>query len=254
MTGRSSARPRPSRALLAILALAVPASLAGQQGGSEGFLFSNPRVSVGLRTGFSVARAGSDIFNFTREQLTVERSDFSAPFFGGEVAVRAAERLDIALTVSHARSETRSEFRDWVGADDLPIEQVTEFTTSPVTLTAKYYLRNRGRSVGRFVWIPERWSPYLGAGAGFVWYRFEQNGEWVDFETLDIFRDRFVAEGTAPTVHVLGGVDIALNNRLVFAAEGRYGWARGDLGRDFVGFDKMDLAGFQASAGLSIRF
>ena len=94
----------------------------------------------------------------------------------------------------------------------------------------------------------------MGAGGGIVWYRFEQFGDFVDFETLDIFADNFQSDGTAPTVHLMAGMDISATSNLLITVEGRYGWASGALDEDFVGFDDLDLAGFQATAGIGFRF
>jgi hypothetical protein len=113
---------------------------------------------------------------------------------------------------------------------------------------------DRGRSVGRFAWIPEAWTPFVGAGAGWVFYRFERDGEFIDYETLNIYRDRFISDGSAPTIHVYGGADWSLSPMVFLTAEGRYAWARADMGVDFVGFDPMDLSGFQVATGISIRF
>jgi hypothetical protein len=144
--------------------------------------------------------------------------------------------------------------REWVGVDDLPIEQITEFKRMPLTVGVKAYLADRGRRVGRFAWIPEKWAPFVGAGLGVVWYDYDQTGEFVDYVTLEIFRDHFTSEGSAPTIHVFGGADWSLGPSLFLTAEGRYGWAKADMGSDFVDFDQIDLSGFQATAGISLRF
>jgi opacity protein-like surface antigen len=196
----------------------------------------------------------SDVFDDTREFLTVDRSDFNAFSFGGDLGIRAADRFDIALGFAYARSSTRSEFRDWTDLDDLPIEQETRLTRLPLTATVKAYLLDRGRTIGRFAWVPSAWAPYAGAGVGAMWYRYHQSGDFVDFENLDIFPDVFDSSGWTPTAHVLAGADFSLTPRLALTAEGRYGWASADMGADFVGFDKIDLAGFQATLGLSVRF
>jgi hypothetical protein len=232
--------------------LATPA--AGLAQGGPGFLFKTPKVSFGIRTGYNVARAGSDLFDFTREELTVGRRDFDGAYVGGEIAVRLNDRVDLALGFGHVSSRTASEFRDWVDENDQPIEQVTKFRTTPVTVSAKYYLKDRGRSVGRFAWIPARIAPFVGGGAGIVWYQFEQNGDFVDFETLDVFSDRFSTRNNTGIVHGLAGVDVSLNKTLFLTGEARYSWARGGLSRDFVDFDKLDLAGLQLTVGVSARF
>ena len=222
------------------------------------FLFSRPRVSACLRIGYAVPRASSDLFDFPRQHLTVETSDFQAPALEGELAFRASERLDVALGLGWAGSRTRSEIRHWIGEDDLPIEQTTRFDRVPLTLGVKGYLLERGRSVSRFAWVPARWSPFAGVGVGALWYSFEQEGEFVDESTdpqaPDIFADELRSEGWTPTAHLLAGLDLSLRRNLVVTGEARYSWASAELGRDFVDFDKIDLAGFQATAGLSVRF
>lgn len=243
-------------------ALAAPAALAAQE--RPDFLFRTPRISLGLRVGYALPTASSEIFDFTREQLTVERTDFASATWGGELAVRVAPRIDVAAEFGYASARKLSEMREfteWVGDTELPIEQTTEFRRVPFTIGVKAYLSERGRSVGRFAWIPARWTPFVGAGAGWVWYRFEQEGDFVDYETYDpveetydIFTDRFVSDGNAPTIHLFGGADWSLGPNFFLTAQGRYTWARADMSRDFKDFDRMDLSGFQATAGISVRF
>jgi hypothetical protein len=225
------------------------------------FLFRRPTVTMGVSFGYAMPSASSDLFDFVSEQLyvlgttrPVERSDFRSVVLQGEFAVRASEKLDVALDVAWMSDETASESRDFIGTDNLPIEQTTHFSRIPVTLGVKYYLKERGRSLGRFAWVPARWAPYLGAAAGAVHYSFEQRGEFVDYQTLDIFRDTYLSEGWAPTAHVLAGAELTIVPRVALTGEARYTWAKSKLGRDFVDFDDIDLAGFQAMAGLSFRF
>lgn len=240
-------------AVVATLAgLALPASARAQD--HPDFLFRTPRVSLSLRAGYDVPNASSSIFDFTRNRLTVDKADFRSATWGGELAIRTTPRLDIAVDLSYANSRTPSEFRDWVGTDNLPIEQTTEFRRVPLTVGLKAYLKDRGRSVGHFAWIPNNWAPFVGAQAGWVWYSFDQTGEFVDFDTYDIFQDHFTSSGNAPTIHLFGGADWSLSPALFLTAEARYMWAHADMGGDFVGFDPMDLSGFQATAGLSVRF
>ncbi len=217
------------------------------------FLFRTPSVSFTVRAGGWLPRAESEIFDFTREQLTVERRDFRALFPGAEAAYRWSERIDVALSADVIRSETDSEFRDWVGEDDLPIAQTTRLTVVPVQLGLKVYLLERGRSIGSHAWIPGRWAPYVGGGAGATWYTFEQRGEFVDFTDLAIFNDLFHSKGTAASVHLRGGLDVTLTPRLFLNADARYTWGEAELGRDFVGFDDIDLAGLQAALGVGVR-
>lgn len=251
MRRRSPAR-RSARLAVTLVALLLPAgALAAQQ--SDGFLFGRPAVQLGLHGGWAVPGAGSDVFVFTRDQLTVDEGDFRGAAFGGWIGVRLTERLDVTLDLARADTEVRSEFRDWVDQDDRPIEQTTSFGRTSATLNLKLYPWERGRSIGRYVWIPRRVSPYVGAGAGLMWYDFEQEGDFVDFQTLDIFGDRFTSDGRAGTWRLFAGLDVTVTPRLLVTARAGHGWASAEMGEDFVGFDPIDLSGFRGTVGLAVR-
>lgn len=247
----------PVLAGLAWLAFIGPNPVATQQ--RADFLFGAPRVALTIKSGVVLPRAGSggdteSLWDFTRSQLTVATRDLSGTTLGGEVAVRATERLDLTFSLAYNSSSTRSEFRDWVDLDDQPIEQTTRFSTLPLTAGVKLYLRDRGRALGRLAYLPRTWNPYLGVAGGLVWYRFEQRGDFVDFETLDIFRTTFHSSGRGPTVHLLGGVDFSLMKHVMLVGEGRYAFGSAPLNSEFVGFPDLDLAGFQITFGLSLTY
>lgn len=231
----------------------VPATLSAQAGG-DGFLFKDPRVTLSLRGGWAMPRAGSEIFDFVQEELTLSRGDFDAFTLGGEIAARVSDRVELTFGLDRGESRSRSEFRDWVGNDDLPIEQTTDFLRTAFSVGTRVYLTSRGRSVSRFAWIPADFVPWVGGGVGYQWYEFVQDGEFVDFETLDIFFDRFTSDGSAPLAYLSGGVDFAVSSRWIVRAEGRYAWSSSEMDTDFIGFDNIDLSGFQASLGLGVRF
>ncbi len=253
-----------SRSLLGLVAgLALVGAtgveqLSAQSGGS-GFLFGAPRAAFTLKGGFNQPRAasgngGQSLWDLTREQFTVGNSDLAGVSITAELAVRANERFDVTFAFGYALTEPHSEYRDWVGDDDLPIEQVTSFSTKPMTIGFKAYLRDRGRSVGSLAWIPRTWNPYVGVAGGVVSYRFEQYGEFIDYETYDIFEDNLLSEGRAPTIHLIGGMDFSINRHLLLVGEARYGLASAPLDSDFVGFSDLDLAGFQVTGGITLRF
>ena len=188
------------------------------------------------------------------EDHTVGRRDFDSPYVGGEIAIRAAERWDVAVAVGFQESSVQSEYREWVDSNDLPIEQVTSLRLVPVTVSAKYYLRERGRTIGRFAWIPNAISPFVGGGVGVVSYRFEQEGDFVDFQTLDIVYAQLRADGQAFLARAIAGVNISLNKQFVFTAEGRFGYASDPVTGDFSGYEDVDLAGLQLVGGIAVRF
>ena len=230
-------------------------SPASAQGNGPGFLFKKPGLQVGVRAGYSVASAGGGVFDRAMEDFTLRKRDFDSSAWGVELAVRGTERLDFALDVRFSRSETPSESRPYVGVDDLPILQTTTFWRVPVTVGAKYYLRDRGRAVSEFAWVPAKWTPFIGVGAGVNWYQLKQEGDFVDESTpnLDILYLTLKSSGVTPTAHVFAGMDISMSARFLWTLEARYGFGSAETGSAFA-FETIDLSGFQATVGLSARF
>ena len=239
--------------MTAITIAARPITAQVQQSG-HGFLFREPRATLTLRLGWNAANARSDLFSFATEQLTLDRNDFSSLGFDADLAVRIRPRTRLVVSLSMSGSEKDSEFRDYLDNNDLPIEQTTSFLRMPVTVGLRQYLTMPGQSIGRLAWIPSRVAPYVGAGAGVMFYQFEQTGDFIDFETMEVFADHFTSEKFTPTANVLAGLDYSLSARFGLTTEARYVWARGALSRDFSGFHRLDLSGLSTSVGLTIRF
>ena len=238
---------------LAVAILVVAATAQAQQAG-DGFLFKAPAGEISLRGGFDRAMADSDVFSFATDELTLSRRDFSSLTFAIDVDRVLTGRLSLNLSVASSRSTTPSEFRDFVDSNRKPIEQATHFVRVPLTASLKAYLADHGRAVGHFAWIPSRYAPYVGAGGGAMYYRFEQKGDFIDFSTSRVFYDQFSSGGWTPTLQAFVGADGSLNPRVALTTEGRYQWAQSPLGRDFSRFNPIDLSGFALTAGFSFRY
>ena len=241
-------------AALALTAMLAVADTAGAQGGGDGFLFRPPVGSITLRGGVDRAFGNSDVFEFARERLTLGASAFTGFHVGADVGIHLADRVGLSIGASHARSGARSEFRRFVDQDDQAIEQTTRLARTPVSATVRAYLTPRGRTIGRFAWVPARVAPYVGVGGGAMHYRFTQDGDFVDEETLDVFPASLRSSGWTPTAHGLAGIELSLSPRVALTTEARYDWARATMSDDFRDFDRIDLSGLVATAGLSLRF
>jgi hypothetical protein len=205
-----------------------------------------------VRAGPALPQASGDLFSFLTSELTLEKKDFNAVAFAGDLSVRVAPRIDLQVGVGYASSEKRSEFQDWEGTDDLPVEQTTRLRRTPITGGLRYLLKERGRSVGEYAFVPSNIQPYVGVGAGVMFYQLEQNGEFVDFETFDIFAAELTSEGWGPLLQVFGGTDLWLG-RFGVTLDARYMWSNADLENDFEDFGKIKLNGLQLTAGLAVR-
>jgi hypothetical protein len=237
--------------LVAGCALAAPLSA---QGTGEGFLFRRPSGSFRLWLGYDRALANSPIFTFVTDTFTLSKNAFGAFALGGELAVRATPRLDVVFSAGYAGSKAGSEYRNWVDNNNLPIQQTTTLERVPVTVGLKYYVAPRGLEVGRFAWVPRRIAPFVGAGGGVMWYRFQQYGDFIDFTDSAVVNDSFDSHAWTWTADAFAGVDVSLGPRWLFTTELRYAWASSHLGSDFVGANQIDLSGVSLTAGLGVRF
>jgi len=218
------------------------------------FLFSAPDGSVAFRGSWLFARAGSDWYDFVSEHLTVEPDDFSVPGFGVDVSVALTPRVEAQFGFDYSSARVSSEYRDFVDNNRLPITQITRLRAVHLSGNVRFALTPRGREIGRFACVPRRVVPYAGAGGGVLWFDVNQAGDFVDFVDLSVFPDVFQSAGWTPSGQVFGGVDLRVFKRLYVMFDGRYLWAAGTLGRDWIGFDPIDLAGFRLSAGINVVF
>jgi hypothetical protein len=234
--------------------LATLPAVASAQDSGNGFLFGAPAGAITLRGGWALARAKSDLFAFTTQNLTLNRSDFSSPELLADLSFRVNPRTEIVLSGGLSGMDRESEFRNFVDNDTNPINQATTFRRVPVTLSVKRYLTSPGRSIGRFAWIPNRFATYVGAGAGGMYYKFRQAGDFVDFKTSNIFSSIYESSGWTHTEHVLAGLDYSLGPRFALSTEARYMFGSARLSKDFSGFERLDLSGLSTTIGLAIRY
>ena len=248
---------RPCLVVLALLVLTP--SMAGAQPTppprpAPDFLFSRPDGSVTVRGSWLWARAGSDWYDFVTDQLTLEPQDFNSPGIGLDVNVAVTPRLDAQFALDFSRANVASEYRRFVDNNRLPITQQTRLRELNMSGNIKVALTPRGREVSRFAWVPRTAVPYVGGGAGVLWFDVNQAGDFVDFVDLSVFSDVFGARGWTPSAQVFGGVDVRVFRRLYVTGDARYLWAAGTLGRDWIDFEPIDLAGFRVSAGFNVAF
>ncbi len=240
-----------SASLAAVLALiAVP--LQAQDRGN-GYLFGAPDARITIHAGYAHAFANSDVFDDAIRFLTLERSSFSGPNIGGDVSIAVAPRLDLSLTADYSAAVRESEDRGYLDNNNLPIRQTTSFRRAPFMANATLYLTPRGRSIGKLAWIPARIVPWIGAGGGTTWYRFMQEGDFVDYQTLNVFTAALSSSGWATTAQASAGLDISLTPGVALTADVRRYWASAKPSNDFGTYDKIDLSGVTGALGLTLR-
>ena len=254
-----SIKPSVARAAAAsvLLASALAASVtASAQVAGRGFLFGQPNGSFTIFGGVTQPTANSDLYSYVHDNLTVGKRDYLGATLGGNFDVRIADRLSLQFNTAYYRRSIGSEERNFVDNNDNPIQQTTNFTRVPVMMGLRFDLTPSGRSLGSLAWVPSRITPYVAAGGGGMWYKFRQEGDFIDFNTDNLQVKSLFLESKGWTGAGYGalGADISVSPIVSIRTEARYDAARGTLSRDFDGFNRIDLSGFNATVGLSFRY
>lgn len=223
------------------------------------FLFSRPAVSITLRVGGLFPRAEGQFFDFLFDTFILERDHFRSFNGGVDVGVWVTERVEVFGSLDVASATRRSEYRDWEEEREqgfVPIEQTTRLRQGPaITAGVKFYPAARGESLSRFIWVPDRVSPYLSAGLGGTGWKLEQWGDFVDEAQARIFEDHLQSDGFSFLSFLGAGLDVTLRPRVALNLDTRYLIANGRMDQNFIDFHRpFDLSGLRLSAGLSFRF
>jgi hypothetical protein len=246
-------------ALLAAIALPMHVSSA-QSWSPNDYLLGRPRVSLNLRVGASRPNASDGVFAASdaagRRLLTLGPDQFVGASFGGDLGVLLSQRTELQFSVSSSGRRADSEYRDFIGSDDLPIEQSTRLRRMPASVGVRYNLLPAGRAISRLAWVPSKIVPYVAAGGGAMWYKFQQEGEFIDYLSprLDVFRAKLEASGWAPLAYAATGFTWTTRPSVALNTEVRYDHSRTPMKGDFTGFDKTALSGVGVTTGIQFRF
>lgn len=250
----SSEIPAMTWRLVLACAAMIPAALSAQSRGGDGYLFRRPSATLSIRAGAGQPSANSDVFDFVSKDLTVGRSDFLGAAFMADISVPLSQRLELQFSGGTSGRRANSEYRGFVDNNDLPIEQQTTFRRVPLAVGLKWNLLPAGRQISRLAWVPSRIVPYVAAGGGTMYYQFRQSGDFIDFETNDVFSSKLTSSGWGALGYGAAGATFNVNRSVGLITELRYDVSNASLGGDFGGFDPISLSGVGVTAGLQFRF
>ena len=170
---------------------------------------------------------------------------FNNASVGAEWLVGFGEYVEVGFGVGFYQQTVLSVYDDFVNVDGTEIEQDFKLHVAPVTGTARFFPFGQRSAI----------QPYAGVGVGFFNWRYSEVGEFVDFTTFDVFRDRFVAEGNDVGAVYLGGVRVFAGSRFAVGVEVRYQNVQGVVGID-QGFleERIDLGGLTTSFTFNVGF
>ena len=191
------------------------------------------------------ARIEDDVLLENLNVFAFDLEDFNNGTVGAEWLVGLGEYFDAGFGVGYYRQTVPSVYFDFVDENGFEIEQDFRLRITPLTATIRVHPFGRDPAV----------APYLGVGVGAFSWRYSEVGAFIDFNSFDVFRDRFVASGTDVGGVLFGGVRFPFGDRFAAGIELRYTEANGRVGID-EGFldERIDLGGLATSFTFQVGF
>ena len=206
--------------------------------------------SLDLRVGALFPSADSNLFDDDAELYvlrgdTISDRDWRGIYGGIEFNVGLSDNVELGFHVDGYGRSLHTSYRDFERPSGREIQQTLKLNVVPVGVSLRLVAGDPRESI----------APYVAVGADLVYYQYEEFGDFIDFDSpsLPVFDDAFVSEGVAPGFHVAAGLRVPLSRDFSLVGEGRYLFAKHDMGDDFRG-NRIDLGGISATLGLHVRF
>jgi hypothetical protein len=184
----------------------------------------------------------------------IEDSDWIGFTGGVEYSFKLVPNVELGLHVDGYGKKVDTFYREFTRADGSDIFQTLELDIVPLGFTVRLVPTTRR----------DRLAPYIGVGADLVFWRYKEYGDFVDFQSPnplspDIIADSFRSDSVTGGLHVAGGLRVPIGHDFAVVTEGRYQWAKDDMGDDFRPqepglVNKIDLGGWSATIGFLIHF
>jgi len=206
--------------------------------------------SLDLRIGGFFPSADTNLFDDDAELYlvggdTLTDGRWRGIYGGVEFSAGLGDHVELGFHVDGYGRSLHTSYRDFERPSGREIQQTLKLTVVPVGVTLRLVAGGPRSSI----------VPYAAVGADLFYYKYEEFGEFIDFDSpsLPVFDDAFISEGVAPGFHVAAGLRIPLSRDFSLVGEGRYQFAKDDMGDDFRG-NRIDLGGASATLGLHVRF
>jgi opacity protein-like surface antigen len=203
-------------------------------------------AGLDVRFGGFFPRANSSLFHDDSDLYTVSKSDWDGFTGGVEGNFILAKNVELGLSIDGYGRHVDTEYRDYERDNGAPIRQALKLDTIPMGVTLRIVPTSRRAKL----------APYLAVGGDFIYWRYREVGDFVDFfdPTLPVIADSFESSGGTFGYHAAGGLRVSLNEDISIVGEGKYTWAKEkDMGEDFRHLE-LDLSGWTATIGVHVRF
>lgn len=208
------------------------------------FAAALPAQQINVKFGYIMPFQSSDLWDDNIYNLAYEKADFNALNFSIEYQHQFHRNFSFYVEGGRYKRTVNSEYRDYEYQDGSPIVQSMHLDLTSLEMGIKINL------------LPSRsrFSPYIGAGAGLYFWKYEQYGEFIDFDEFEVYDGFADQEAVTLGFHVKGGLSMRINRSFGLLLEAKAHFAEGDLGEYFEGFEPFDLGALSLSAGFQFYF
>lgn len=213
--------------------------------------------SFQFRLGGFFPAADEGILADNREVFTFEPSDLNGPVFGFSYVSTMTNHLEFGFNADYFEGTELTAYRDFVDEDGFEILHDVTLRRLPLTVDLRLLPGGRYSIRGsRGQYAVRRPVPYIGVGGGLNFWRYEETGDFLDFDLdpPEVFGTFFEENGVAFEGHVLAGLELPVGPLWSVLVEGRYQWSDDELTEDFEGLGKIVMDGATAYVGASVRF
>lgn len=198
--------------------------------------------SINFKLGLFHPSMSSDLWDINMENLALNKQDMRASYFGVEYEHPLNRYVTFTLEGGYYDKEHNSFYKDFEYEDGTPIYQSLALRIINMEAGIKLYPLGTRRN----------FNPYVGVGGGVYYWKYEQYGDFIDFEN-DLVNDDEYADSKAytPGFNARAGFVFRFARNWGLSFEGKYQFLKGELSSFFEGFEKFDLSGFILSAGVN---
>ena len=230
-------------AAAALVVCAAPAR-AQDQGFSVNFGYFWPKGEESRTSGdVLVANKCLDV-TFVCEPQLFDIDDFGGGTFGAEYIVGLGRFLEASGGIGYTHSSVPAIYERFQDVDGSEIDSELTLKVIPITGIVRVFPTGRRARI----------QPYAGIGIAALRWHYSESGEFLDPQTLEIFRDQFKGDGTEVAPVFLGGVRAPIGDSFLIGGEVRFTNAEGDLDPSQFQGDRIDLGGTTFLANLTWRF
>ena len=200
--------------------------------------------SFSIRLGLFSPRGDSQLWAENVGTFDYRVNDFNSLFAGVAFDVELNEYVDVEMGVDGYSRTVASRYRDFVRDDGSEVVQDIRLRVAPIILGVRFF------PAGKFHVL----LPYVSGGLGLYVYEYREEGEFIDFETTEIFGAAFYDRGVGAGLYAAAGLEASLTPGFLVFGEFRRHFVRAEHGGDFASFGDFDLGATQLGFGITFRF